>query len=61
METKIATYTEPGIRLQLIKIDEYYQIRKNRKRLCNIKWETPAKQKFNALIQQEILQTKMNL
>lgn len=85
METKIASYQEPGVRLQLIFISpsleetrkqvmeyystgkksafktSYYQIRRNRKVLCNLKWETPARQKFNALIQQEILQTKRDL
>ena len=74
METKISSYQEPGIRLQLIKIKKevirkdgyptslteiYYQIRKNRKVLCNLKWEGPARQKFNTLIQQELLQTKI--
>lgn len=62
-ETKIASYQEPGCRMQLIKINdpEHYQIRKNRKILCNLKWETPARQKFNALIQKELLQTKLEL
>lgn len=79
-ETKIASYQEKGIRLQLIKIGvdkeqkrkevqefyntgkkiftpDYYQIRKNRKVLCNIKFLNPARQKFLAIIQQELLQT----
>ena len=74
METKIASYQEHGIRLQLINImpDDinltytemknhgHYQIRKNRKVLCNMKSESPARQKFNTLIQQELLQTKIN-
>lgn len=65
METKIASYQEEGIRLQLLKISDYstqmgiyYQIRKNRKVICRFKWERPAKQKFNALIQQELLKQK---
>lgn len=76
MDKKIATYTEHGIRLQLLEITteddhfnqyqipiggkKYYQIRENRKRLCTFKWETPARQKFNALIQQHLLQTSIN-
>lgn len=63
METRIASYQEPGIRLQLIKINEpeRYQIRKNRKILCTFKWETPAKQKFEILIREQLLQTKLEL
>lgn len=83
METKIASYQENGIRLQLVKISydipqikhnenfkpdltgtiittHHYQIRKNRKVICNIKWEYPARQKFLAMIQQELLQTKLH-
>lgn len=77
METKIASYQEKGVRLQLIKMYNYnpdnpreykpgipmvfYQIRKNRKVICNLKWITPARQKFNALIQQELLQTSIDI
>lgn len=80
METRIASYQEPGIRLQLLEIMHEndllttningepmayhrieYQIRKNRKVLCTMKWETTARQKFNSLIQQQLLQTKLEL
>ena len=69
METRIASYQEPKLRLQLIKITDFeydigatsYQIRKNRKVLCNIKWESSARQKFNSIIQQHLLQTKIEL
>lgn len=69
METKIASYQEPSIRLQLIKIFNRtksvygittYQIRKNRKIICTFKWECPARQKFLKIIQNELLQTRMD-
>lgn len=76
METRIASYQEPGLRMQLVKTFkediktdglptslyyEAFQIRKNRKILCTFKWERPARQKFETLIREQLLQTKLDL
>lgn len=75
METKLMTYTKPGIRVQLIKLNNRdndpniveelarlqttYQIRDNRKRVYNTTDEHQAIRTFYNYIARHILQTKI--
>lgn len=68
METTIASYQEKNIRMQLVctmpddnKLEHfYYQIRKNRKVITNIKDLNNAKIKFYQIIGEKLLQTTIN-
>lgn len=64
-EQKIATYSQPGKRIQLLfiqtKENNYYQIRKNRKRIYSCPWENIARKQLKLIIEEEILQLNLNL
>ena len=68
METKIASYQEPDIRLQLVKITDFtydvgavkYQIRINRKIVYTTTYIEDAKQKMKQYIYKYLNQTEIN-
>lgn len=65
MESKIATYSAPKKRIQLLNItDNYdvalYQIRTNRKVTYTTAYESIARKKFASIITSEILQQKFS-
>ena len=73
-EEKIASYTKPGFRAQLLRITDVeapstldietdlsrYQIRINRKVKYNCLWENQAKKKFAQYITNDLLQQKFS-
>lgn len=66
LQEKVATFTKPGIRINLIKLNvgtdsEYYQCQVNKKKIWNATVEEIARKKMAQVVQSYLLQCEMPL
>lgn len=66
LQKKVATFTKPGIRINLIKLNvgtdsEYYQCQINKKKIWNTTVKEVAQKKMTQVVQSYLLQCEMPL